>query len=159
VEAPGGKGVLTRLAYRIYQSEPQIQAAMPDVFGVHREAYAAWFVSAGADRHGLPPELTAPLEGTSRDSSCALLPPLALRILESRTDLQQKFPEPFGKDALGLLKWLLTYGVKECDIDSANRQALRAEFERLVGQIRSPLQRWRCRAQLALLTRSASRRP
>ncbi|MDA1234458.1 MAG: hypothetical protein O3A53_06635 [Acidobacteria bacterium] len=157
VEAPGGNGFLTRLSYRIYQSEPQIQASMPDVFGVHREAYAAWFVSEGAARYGLPPELTAPLNETSRDSSCAVLPPLALRILESRGDLQQEFPEPFGKDALGLLTWLLTYGEKECVIDAMNRRALRLEFERLVEQLRSPLQRWRWRARLALLSRTASR--
>jgi len=157
VEAAGGSGFLTRLAYRIYQSEPQIQAAMPDVFGAHREAYAAWFISEGAARYRLPPELTTPLKGLARDSGRALLPPLALRIIESRRDLQQEFPEPFGRDALGLLTWLLTYGEKECDIDAASRRVLRLEFERLVEQLRSPLHRWRCRARLALLSRSASR--
>jgi hypothetical protein len=157
VEAPGGRGFLTRLALRIYQSEPQIQAAMPDVFGAHHEDYVTWFVSEGAARYRLPPELTAPLKEIPRDSSRALLPPLALRILELRKDVRQAFPEPFGKDALGLLTWLLTYGAKECAIDAASRRALRLEFERQVEQLRSPLQRWRSRAKLALLSRSAGR--
>lgn len=157
VGAPGGSGFLTLLAHRIYESEPQIQAAMPDVFGTHREAYAAWFVSEGAVRYGLPAELTAPLSEVPRDSGRALLPPLALRILESRRDLQQQFPEPFDSDALGLLTWLLSYGEKECDIDPAGRRAIRLEFERLVERLRSPLQRWRCRARLVLLSRSAGR--
>jgi hypothetical protein len=157
VEAPGGSGFLTRLAYRIYQSEPQIQASMPDVFGAHREAYAAWFVSEGAARYGLPPELTAPLQDMHRDPGRALLPPLALTIYESRRDLQQEYPEPYGKDALGLLSWLLSYGEAECDLDAPSRRALQLEFERLVAQMRSPLQRWRCRARLALLSRSAGR--
>ena len=155
--AASGGGFLTRLAYRIYQSEPQIQEAMPDVFGAHREAYAAWFVSEGAARYRLPAELTAPLREVPRDSSRALLPPLALRILESRSDLQQEFAEPFGNDALGLLTWLLTYGEKECDIDAASRRAIRLEFEQLLEQVRSPLERWRRRAKLALLSRLASR--
>lgn len=157
VGAPGGSGFLTRLAHRIYESEPQVQAAMPDVFGAHREEYVAWFCSEGAARYGLPTELTAPLRETARDSCRALLPPLALRILESRRDLQQRFPEPSGNDALELLTWLLTYGEKECDIDAAGRRAIRLEFERLVGQLRSPLQRWCRRARLALLSRSANR--
>ena len=158
VSAPGGAGFLTRLAYRIYQSEPQIQAAMPNVFGAHREAYVAWFVSEGAARYGLPPELTAPLKLTSLDLGQALLTPLALRIYESRKDLQRKFPDPFGEDALGLLTWLLTYGENECDIDEANRQAFLREFERLVGQLPSPLQRWRRRGRRALLAHSAGHR-
>jgi hypothetical protein len=157
VGAPGASGLLTRLAHRIYESEPQIRAAMPDVFGAHREAYVEWFVSDGAVRHGLPPELTAPLNERFPESGCALLTPLALRIYESRKDLQQQFPEPYEKDALGLLTWLLTYGERECDIDAANRRSLRLEFERLVEQLGSPLRRWRRRARLALLTRSAGR--
>lgn len=157
VEAPGGSGFLTRLAYRIYQSEPQIQAAMPDVFGAHREAFAAWFVTEGAARYGLPPELTAPLKHAPKSADRVVLPPVALAIYESRSDLQQAYPEPYGKDALGLLSWLLSYGEAECDLDAPNRRALRFEFERLVEQIRSPLQRWHFRARLALLSRSASR--
>jgi hypothetical protein len=127
------------------------------VFGAHHEDYVTWFVSEGAARYRLPPELTAPLKEIPRDSSRALLPPLALRILELRKDVRQAFPEPFGKDALGLLTWLLTYGAKECAIDAASRRALRLEFERQVEQLRSPLQRWRSRAKLALLSRSAGR--
>ncbi len=157
VGAPGGDGFLTRLAYRIYQSEPQVQASMPDVFGAHHEAYVAWFISDGAARYGLPAELTAPLKQTCQDSGRAMLPPLALAIYESRKDLQQEFPEPFVKDALGLLTWLLTYGERECDIDAANRRALRLEFERLVERLPSPLDRWRRRARLSLLARSAGR--
>jgi hypothetical protein len=105
----------------------------------------------------LPPELTGPLKAGPRDAGRALLTPLALSIYESRRDLQQEYPEPFGKDALGLLAWLLSYGETECDLDETNRRAFRLEFERLVEQIRSPFQRWRCRARLALLSRSASR--
>ncbi len=157
VEAPGGSGFLTRLAYRVYQLEPQIQASMPDVFGAHREAYVAWFVSEGAARYGLPPELTTPLKEKPQSAARAVLPPVALAIYESRSDLQQAYPEPYGRDAIGLLSWLLSYGEAECDLDVPNRRALRLEFERLVEQIRSPLQRWHWRARLALLSRSANR--
>lgn len=157
VEAPGGSGFLTRLAYRIYQSEPQIQASMPDVFGAHREAYAAWFVSEGAARYGLPPEFTAPLQDASQGDDHALLPPVALAIYESRSDLQQAYPEPFGQDALALLSWFLSYGNAECALDAPSLRALRLEFERRVAQIRSPFERWRCRGKLALLSRSARR--
>lgn len=157
LEAPGGSGWLTRLAYRIYQLEPQVQASWPDVFGAHREAYVAWFVSEGAVRYGLPAELTAPLREAPRHAGGAVLPPAALAIYEARSDLQQAYPEPFGKDALGFVSWLLSYGEAERHLDAPSRRALRLEFERLVEQIRSPLQRWRCRARLALLSRVARR--
>lgn len=44
---------LTRLAYKVYQSRPDIQAAMPDVLGTDAVRFLQWFVESGAREHGL----------------------------------------------------------------------------------------------------------
>lgn len=54
-----GQPALSRLALQLHRGRPDLQAAFPDVLGVHRRAYAAWF----ADRAGAEAGVVGALAG------------------------------------------------------------------------------------------------
>ncbi|HEU0123443.1 MAG TPA: hypothetical protein VFQ91_23135, partial [Bryobacteraceae bacterium] len=69
MEMPDGRrSSLTRLAYRIYQARPDLQAAMPDIFGADYARFLHWLLTSGIQEHSLPEELTAPLSAALRES-------------------------------------------------------------------------------------------
>ncbi len=51
---------LTRLAYRIYRTRPDVQAVMSDVAGADRIRFLEWFVSSGKREHRLNEAFLAP---------------------------------------------------------------------------------------------------
>ncbi len=75
IDGPGGEqpGV-TRLAYRIYRSRYDVQAAMPDVLGPDRVRFLEWMLSSGKREHRLNEVLLAPvwdaLEAAQRSQAC-----------------------------------------------------------------------------------------
>jgi len=56
-ERPG----VTRLAYRIYRTRSDVQAAMPDIFGGDLIRFLEWIVSSGRSEHGLDQAFLAPV--------------------------------------------------------------------------------------------------
>lgn len=56
-ERPG----VTRLAYRIYRTRSDVQAAMPDIFGGDLIRFLEWILSTGRSEHGLDQAFLAPV--------------------------------------------------------------------------------------------------
>jgi glycosyltransferase involved in cell wall biosynthesis len=87
----GERSAVTRLAYRIYRTRADVQAAMPDVFGVHQLRFLNWVLSSGQAEHGLHEVFLAPVwdaakaAGRNKEGirqSCApSLPPVCQRLL------------------------------------------------------------------------------
>jgi hypothetical protein len=75
---------ISRLAYRIYRSRPDIQAAMPDIFGRDRNRFLDWLLSSGRSEHRLDDRfLTSAREGPdSAADGPELLPESFLGIAE-----------------------------------------------------------------------------
>jgi glycosyltransferase involved in cell wall biosynthesis len=61
VGTEGERSGVTRLAYRIYRTRTDVQAAMPDVFGVHQLRFLNWILSSGQTEHGLHEVFLAPV--------------------------------------------------------------------------------------------------
>jgi glycosyltransferase involved in cell wall biosynthesis len=57
----GNPSLVTRLAYRIYNARPDVQAAMPDIFGADLVRFLNWMVSSGIEEHRLAAVFVAPL--------------------------------------------------------------------------------------------------
>jgi len=60
-QSSNGRRRLSRLAALIYNSRPDVRAAMPDVLGVDRNRFRDWILTSGAQEHGLPESLLQPI--------------------------------------------------------------------------------------------------
>ena len=71
---------------------------------------------------------------------------LARAIYESRSDLQQFFPDPCGRDSVRFLLWFLTYGAHEYRLADLLLAPLRKQWDAVVGSLDNPLQKvwYRC---------------
>jgi hypothetical protein len=176
----GAQPYLTRLAYKIYRTQSDLQAAMPDVFnGGHRE-FLEWLLS---DRGGpaLPDVFLAPLRkartsgedrpqptpapGTPLALALAAgkarlpLPRLALDIYAKRPDLQAFFPDCCGRDSVKYLVWLLSFGRREYLKSPAFSLTLRRLWTEVVRSLPSLWQRTRYRCLLGFAQMAATTGP
>ena len=69
---------------------------------------------------------------TAHDSS-----DLLQLIYRSRPDVQAAFPDPFGRDRLGFLRWLLSYGRRELFLDDDVLAPFRDQFHTLLGSLKT----------------------
>ncbi|AGA32838.1 Glycosyltransferase [Thioalkalivibrio nitratireducens DSM 14787] len=53
--------LVTRVAYRLYEKRPDLQAAFPDVFGAHAAAFAEWFVRSATEQAGIGEPFVRPI--------------------------------------------------------------------------------------------------
>jgi hypothetical protein len=60
--SPGIRPTVTRLAYKIYRTQADLQAAMPDIFNGNYAEFRRWFLSSGAGEHALPDVFIAPFK-------------------------------------------------------------------------------------------------
>jgi glycosyltransferase involved in cell wall biosynthesis len=63
-EGAGRWPLISNLAMELYRQRWDLQQAFPDVLGVHREAYANWFVVSVEEQHQLDPAFVAPLRAS-----------------------------------------------------------------------------------------------
>ncbi len=145
---------VTRLAYRIYRSRQDAQAAFPDILGRDRRHFIRWLLSS-SDRsdplhegfQAVPGEMAvnwvdaSPVNGQPRVQLTAV----ARSIYAARPDIQRFFPDPQGRHAAGFLIWLLTFGRETYNLHEFCLEPLRAELERLLSYY-SVVQSMRCRA-------------
>jgi glycosyltransferase involved in cell wall biosynthesis len=145
----GVRPVVSRLAYRIYRSRADLQAAMPDVLGTDRLAFLKWFMSSGSledplhvkytapdgDPVNQPPETEAARSpaGARRPAVTVPLSKLAAAIYDSRPDLQVFFPDPCGRHALGFMLWLLTSGRQQYGLQDIHLRPIIEQRDRLLG--------------------------
>ena len=57
---------ITRLAYKIYRTRPELQAAMPDVFNGDYLRFLNWLLSSGAQEQSLPDVFLGPFKNGTR---------------------------------------------------------------------------------------------
>ena len=72
--APSGSArpSLTRLALRVFSVRVDVQQTMPAVYGGDANRYREWFISSGAEEHGLPDCFVAPMQSPPREDYGAL---------------------------------------------------------------------------------------
>jgi hypothetical protein len=139
--------MMPQLAYRLYRANHDLQAAMPDVFHGHYQAFVRWLTSVGARDHDLPDAFLAGCRSEkprAPDDDRAARPAprahikltrLAHQIYDKRPDLRAFFPDPSGEDAAKFLAWLLSYGKRQYALSEVYLSTLsrqwKAEVDRL----------------------------
>jgi glycosyltransferase involved in cell wall biosynthesis len=116
--------------------------------GDSRPANPPWFQLAATVR-GASPDVMNQLVG--EENNRLRLTRLAADIYESRPDLQQYLPDPFGRDGPKFLIWLFTYGAREYELSEVYLLPLRGQWEDFVHSM-SFFHRVRHRATLLAAT-------
>lgn len=113
--------VLTNLAYYVYCMRLGIQKLFPDIFGQDRIKYIAWFILNAPVEYDLDPAFIRPMsddflawcDAPADEDPIPVVEPtltnLALYIYHIRPDLQEAFPDVFGKDRIGFARWFVNY--------------------------------------------------
>ncbi|NWJ96576.1 MAG: sulfotransferase domain-containing protein [Chloroflexi bacterium] len=122
--------VITNLAAYIYKTRPDLQQVFPDIYGSSRLDYLIWFMLHGRFEHRIERtaisnmydcflewSIQAVVEDPCSEASKPVLTNLAAYIYRTRPDLQQKYPDLYGKNRLDYLSWLLYYGYISCKLD------------------------------------------
>jgi hypothetical protein len=174
-EEASGRRKMTRLGYKVYRTQSDLQAAMPDVFHGDYGQFVRWLLSDGKSEHGLPDVFLAPFraplsEDASRNPPLSdlpedalhstrashSLPRLALEIYDKRPDLQAFFPDPVGRDRVKYLVWLLSYGKRQYPLPAIVAMTLRTHWLSVLDSLPNSGQRIRYRALLALAMATAT---
>jgi len=113
--------LVTNLACYVYHTRPDIQKLFPDIFGQDRTRYIAWFIFNAPAEYDLDQAFIKPMGDdflawydapADEDPTPEVEPTLtnmALYIYHIRSDLQEAFPDVFGKDRLGFARWFVNY--------------------------------------------------
>jgi hypothetical protein len=141
--------ILTNLATYLYQRRPDLRAAFPDLYDLHRIDLVRWVVEHAAHEHGIDPACVEPLRlaftqwATRPDANDPLVYPnrraedqngvpvvtnLAAYIYRSRPDLRTAFPNVYGRQRIGFLLWLIEHVSQEYQIDDSCIAPLRHQF-------------------------------
>jgi glycosyltransferase involved in cell wall biosynthesis len=163
-----GTGI-SRLAYRIYRTTPDLQSEMPDIFGGSYERFLEWMLVSGRAEHGLGDTFLATVADAARtfrehrdahdappasEDSGPRLTRLAAAIYRSRPELQQYFPDPCGRDSVRFLAWLLTYGRKEHHLSALQTAPIEEQWRTAVRALPGPVSRVRHRLILRAMAAS-----
>lgn len=157
--ADGPTGV-TRLAFHIYNVRPDVQAAMPDIFGQDRIRFLRWIVESGTREHGLFDDVLRPalaaieraesnVERRNQQSTEAevveepeapatvevSLDSLASNLLIARPDVQAAFPTSSEDHRLHRLIWLSTYGKVEHTLHEDVSAALSRRVDQEISEL------------------------
>lgn len=170
-----GRPMITRLAYRLYRTRHDLQAAMPNVFNGDYRGFVRWLTSRTSGDHDLPDVFLAPFStGVEAESdphdepefgaraskqSPASMTYLAYQIYDKRPDLQAFFPDPCGEDATKYLVWLLSYGKRQYALSEAYVRTLRREWNAQLERLPSRWDRLRYRLLLKASDATAAASP
>jgi glycosyltransferase involved in cell wall biosynthesis len=111
--------LLPNYLYEIYKQRTDLQKAFPDPFGKDERGLVQWAKYSASNEYGIEQAfLELPLYGSlewtfSPVHSRTVIPNLLYEVYKRRRDLQQTFPDPFGKDERNLLLWAQTYFLKD----------------------------------------------
>jgi len=178
----GARPYLTRLAYKVYRTKADLQAAMPDVFNVGHRQFLAWLMSRDKGEPTLPDVFLAPLKegreephprsspagaaevmplalGIAAGTARLALPRLALDIYAKRPDLQAFFPDFLGRDSIKYLVWLLSFGRRDYLKSPAFSATLRRLWADVLQSLPSPWLRMRYRVVLGVARMAAAAGP
>ncbi|QOY88717.1 glycosyltransferase family 4 protein [Paludibaculum fermentans] len=188
IQEHAGRPGISRLAYRIYRTRTDVQAAMPDIFGGHYFRFLEWLLNSGRLEHGVGDaflttitaaartyrdhreSLSSPdplderegVDGTSgeapADGTRLHLTRLAAAIYNARPELQRTFPDPRGRDRARFLVWLLTYGRQEYQLSTHHVAILNQQWRAVLDSLPGSHARLRHQAILAAMGASLSTR-
>jgi len=166
-EGAGARPGISRLAYRIYRTTPDLESEMPDIFGGDYRPFLEWMLVSGRAEHGLGDTFLTTVADAARayrehrdgqagpeHNAPPQLTRLAAAIYRSRPELQQYFPDPCGRDSVRFLAWLLTYGRKEHNLSALQTAPIEQQWRMAVRALPSPAAR--VRYELILRAMSAS---
>jgi hypothetical protein len=176
-----GQPRISRLAYRLYRTRHDLQAAMPNVLSGDYRRFVQWLTSSEAGDHDLPDVFLAPFRSdvAAAAETAALAPTacdgsdggattvgarinmtrLAIQIYDKRPDLQAFFPDPAGGDAAEYLVWLLSYGKRQYALSEVFLSTLRRQWLAQVDRLPNVWFRLRYRALLHAAIVSAAVSP
>ncbi|MBN9661487.1 MAG: glycosyltransferase [Acidobacteria bacterium] len=188
IQEHAGRPGISRLAYRIYRTRTDVQAAMPDIFGGHYLRFLEWLLSSGRVEHGVGDAFLTTITAAARtyrehrenaaepdpqderedvdaasgggpaDGSRLRLTRLAAAIYSARPELQRIFPDPRGSDRARFLVWLLTYGRQEYQLSGHHVAILNQQWRAVLDSLPGPFDRLRYQAILAAMGASRSAR-
>jgi glycosyltransferase involved in cell wall biosynthesis len=128
--------LLPNYLYEIYKNRSDLQKEFPDPLGKDERGLIQWAKNAVSNEFGIEKDfIELPLYGSLEWSispvhSGTVIPNLLYEIYKRREDLQQTFPDPFGKDEKNLLIWAQKYFLREykLTIDLRNYDLLKQIF-------------------------------
>jgi len=164
----GGPPFFTRLALWIYACRTDLREAFPAIYRADRAGYFSWLAQNAARDHNLPQDVTLPFQqgaehclrnaAASRSEQAAgdghgdfreedgrisdSVRGLVRFIHESRSDLKEVFPDPFGRDRLSYLTWVCTFGQVEHGLAPEWNPLIREEWKAAARDEPSSLRVW-----------------
>jgi hypothetical protein len=151
---------LSNLAVHFYLRHPDLQAAFPDLYGLHRVDFARWFIEHAARECGVEqacleplrrqflawttrPDARDPAQTTNGEengrTNLPVLTNFAAYAHRSRPDLRAAFPDLYGRHRIDVLLWLVEHASREYQLDDACIAPLRRQF--LAWALHSPFGR------------------
>jgi hypothetical protein len=118
---------ISNLANYIYQQRSDLQQVFPDLYGKSRLDYLIWFMLYGRFDYQIEPALTTNMYAYFVDwsdkviagATGPVITNLLAYIYQQRLDLQQVFPDLYGKNRLDCLLWFMLHGRFEYRIEPA----------------------------------------
>jgi hypothetical protein len=115
--------VITNLLAYIYRQRPDLQQAFPDIYGRNRLDCLIWFMLHGRFEHRIEPAFINNMHAYFMDwavkvvaedplgkTAVPIITNLAAYIYYTRPDLQEKYPDLYGKNRFDYISWVLMYG-------------------------------------------------
>ncbi|MGC4050680.1 MAG: glycosyltransferase family 4 protein [Paludibaculum sp.] len=188
IQEHAGRPGISRLAYRIYRTRTDVQAAMPDIFGGHYLRFLEWLLNSGRVEHAVGDAFLTTITAAARtyrehrdrvaepdpqderegdEHAAGAAPPdgarirltrLAAAIYNARPELQRIFPDPRGRDRARFLVWLLTYGRQEYQLSTHHVAILNQQWRAVLDSLPGAYDRLRYQAILAAMGASQSGR-
>lgn len=140
-----GVPLISNVAKWIYERRPDLQQAMPDVYGADRLEFIDWFIRQAQLEWGLDAGLIRPVferytawanAPAGAENGNPFQPPLTNLMVYLRqryVPLQVTFPDLAGPDRASYVIWFLSHAEREYLVDASCIQAARTLFETWAG--------------------------
>jgi hypothetical protein len=112
--------LISNLAAYIYQIRSDVQAAFPDLYGLHRTDFAKWFIRWASTEYQLDNAFIQPVyqsyiawanaaspDDPAKEEALPLITNGAAAIYKQRSDVQEVFPDLYGQDRIGFIQWFI----------------------------------------------------
>ncbi len=122
--------IISQIARWVYDVRPDLQQALPDIYGTHRIRYIDWYIRQAHIEMKLSEAYiwpvferyvtwgNAPASGYNRDASLPPLTNLMVALPEQYEHLRKRFPDIAGPGRLEFVVWFLTSAQREYLLDA-----------------------------------------
>ena len=138
---PGTPAITRAMAY-IWRTHPGVKQTYRDLFGRHRNDFIRWFTWYGQWESDLTTVYSVPMDqefrrwahapsqhDPRRGSVKPVITNLMAYIYQTRSDLQEQFPDLYGKDRVDFTAWLLVFGCDRYPLGSVMTEPLLASWD------------------------------